>query len=53
MIELAGNLKNGVPIATPVFDGAHEKDIVQKENEFRKNGGRFLVPIPTPKIIGV
>ncbi len=31
----------------------YEKDIVQKENEFRKNGGRFLVPIPTPKIIGV
>ena len=29
VIELAGNLKNGVPIATPVFDGAHEKDIVE------------------------
>ena len=28
IIELAGNLKNGVPIATPVFDGAHESDIV-------------------------
>ena len=27
--ELAGNLRNGVPIATPVFDGAHEKDIVE------------------------
>ena len=26
--ELAGNLVNGVPIATPVFDGAHEEDIV-------------------------
>jgi DNA-directed RNA polymerase subunit beta len=25
--ELAGNLKNGVPIATPVFDGAHESEI--------------------------
>ncbi len=26
--ELAGNLVKGVPIATPVFDGAHEEDIV-------------------------
>jgi DNA-directed RNA polymerase subunit beta len=29
IIELAGNLKNGVPIATPVFDGAREPDIVK------------------------
>ena len=28
-LELAGNLKRGVPIATPVFDGAHEPDIVK------------------------
>jgi len=27
--ELAGNLVNGVPIATPVFDGAREQDIVE------------------------
>jgi DNA-directed RNA polymerase subunit beta len=27
--ELAGNLVRGVPIATPVFDGAHEVDIVE------------------------
>ncbi len=27
MVELAGNLTRGVPIATPVFDGAHEADI--------------------------
>jgi len=27
--ELAGNLVKGVPIATPVFDGAHEEDIVE------------------------
>jgi DNA-directed RNA polymerase subunit beta len=26
--ELAGNLVNGVPFATPVFDGAREEDIV-------------------------
>jgi DNA-directed RNA polymerase subunit beta len=27
IVELAGNLRNGVPIATPVFDGARESDI--------------------------
>lgn len=27
IVELAGNLKRGVPIATPVFDGAKESDI--------------------------
>ena len=27
LIELADNLKHGVPIATPVFDGAHENEI--------------------------
>ena len=28
-VELSHNLKRGVPIATPVFDGAHEPDIVK------------------------
>ncbi|MBC6403692.1 MAG: DNA-directed RNA polymerase subunit beta [Hyphomonadaceae bacterium] len=28
LIELAQNLKNGIPIATPVFDGAREADII-------------------------
>jgi DNA-directed RNA polymerase subunit beta len=27
LCELVGNLKNGVPMATPVFDGAREEDI--------------------------
>ena len=27
LVELGGNLKRGVPMATPVFDGAREKDI--------------------------
>jgi DNA-directed RNA polymerase subunit beta len=27
IIELAHNLKGGVPLATPVFDGAHEEEI--------------------------
>ena len=29
VIELAGNVTRGVPIATPVFDGAREPDIVK------------------------
>ena len=29
IMELGENLKNGVPIATPVFDGAHESDITE------------------------
>ena len=29
ILELAGNLSQGIPIATPVFDGAHEGDIVE------------------------
>ncbi|MEL7129863.1 MAG: DNA-directed RNA polymerase subunit beta, partial [Pseudomonadota bacterium] len=29
IVELAGNLTKGVPIATPVFDGAREPDIVR------------------------
>ncbi len=29
VIELASNLKKGLPFATPVFDGAHEPDIVE------------------------
>jgi DNA-directed RNA polymerase subunit beta len=31
--ELAENLRAGVPIATPVFDGAKEKDIVEMLNQ--------------------
>ena len=29
ILELGQNLTNGIPIATPVFDGAHEADIVE------------------------
>jgi DNA-directed RNA polymerase subunit beta len=28
-LELANNIRGGVPVATPVFDGAHEVDIVR------------------------
>ena len=27
VMELAGNLRNGIPVATPVFDGAREVDV--------------------------
>jgi DNA-directed RNA polymerase subunit beta len=33
VVELAKNLSRGVPIATPVFDGAHEGDIVEMLQE--------------------
>jgi DNA-directed RNA polymerase subunit beta len=29
LMELAGNLREGIPMATPVFDGAREEDIVE------------------------
>lgn len=29
VVEMAGNLRNGVPMATPVFDGADEGDITE------------------------
>ncbi len=29
LLELAGNLRKGIPFATPVFDGANESDIVK------------------------
>ena len=39
-VELGKNLANGVPIATPVFDGAREKDIVDhlKRAGFNESG---------------
>ena len=33
LLELGNNLRPGVPIATPVFDGAHESDIVRMLEE--------------------
>jgi len=32
LVEVGQNLRRGVPIATPVFDGAREKDIVEMLN---------------------
>ena len=37
IVELAGNLKKGVPIGTPVFDGAHERDISEMLNKANVN----------------
>jgi DNA-directed RNA polymerase subunit beta len=33
LVEYAGNLRRGVPIATPVFDGAREEDIAKMLTE--------------------
>jgi len=33
LLELAGNLKQGIPMASPVFDGAREEDIVEMLKE--------------------
>ncbi|GGE83616.1 DNA-directed RNA polymerase subunit beta [Stappia taiwanensis] len=38
MLRLADQLKTGVPIATPVFDGAREPDIVTMLEQARYNG---------------
>ncbi|MGH1484509.1 MAG: hypothetical protein ACRBM6_38620, partial [Geminicoccales bacterium] len=32
IVTMSGNLRGGVPIATPVFDGAKEEDIVEMLN---------------------
>ncbi|MGH9206133.1 MAG: DNA-directed RNA polymerase subunit beta, partial [Acidimicrobiales bacterium] len=33
LLELAGNLKHGIPVSSPVFDGAREEDIVAMLSE--------------------
>jgi DNA-directed RNA polymerase subunit beta len=38
ILRLADQLKTGVPIATPVFDGAREPDIVKMLEQARYNG---------------
>ena len=45
LVELAGNLVKGVPIATPVFDGAHEDDIAHllEEAGLRSSGQATLL----------
>ena len=29
----------------------YQKEILEKENKFRNNGGKFLIPIPSPRIV--
>ncbi len=44
MLELAENLKEGIPFATPVFDGAKEKDITSllEQSGVSKTGQEIL-----------
>ena len=45
LLELSANLRRGVPMATPVFDGAHEPDIVEmlEKANFDKSGQVTLI----------
>ena len=45
IIELAGNLKEGIPFATPVFDGAKENDITSllQNSGVNQTGQEILV----------
>src|SRR5690606_3884061 len=60
VIELAGNLRNGVPIATPVFDGAREDDIndllvragLDSSGQVRLFDGRTGVAFTRPVTVG-
>ncbi len=60
IIELAGNLRNGVPIATPVFDGAREEDIndlltragLDTSGQVRLFDGRTGVAFTRPVTVG-
>ena len=40
LLELAENLRTGVPVASPVFDGAREDDIVQHADRGRARFSR-------------
>ena len=60
LLELARNLSEGVPIATPVFDGARETDIVAMLEKAGLNGsgqsqlydGRTGEPFERPVTVG-
>ncbi len=60
VLELAGNLVNGVPIATPVFDGATETEIktmleladLDESGQSRLNDGRTGVPFDREVTVG-
>jgi len=60
VLELAGNLANGVPIATPVFDGATEAEIkallkladLSESGQSRLNDGRTGEPFDREVTVG-
>jgi DNA-directed RNA polymerase subunit beta len=60
VIELAGNLRGGVPMATPVFDGAHESEIknllelagVPTSGQMDLTDGRTGTPFERPVTVG-
>ncbi|HUF72201.1 MAG TPA: DNA-directed RNA polymerase subunit beta [Gammaproteobacteria bacterium] len=60
IIELASNLKGGVPIATPVFDGAHESEIknllelagLPRSGQATLYDGRTGLPFDRPVTVG-
>ncbi len=61
LVEAAGNVTNGVPIATPVFDGAKEPDVndALKRAGFDESGqsrlfdGRTGEPFSRPVTVGI
>ncbi len=61
LLELADNIKNGVPVATPVFDGAHIDDIEKclEDADLDKSGqvtlydGRTGLPFDRKVTVGI
>ena len=60
LVELAGNLRDGVPMATPVFDGANEDEIksllklagLPESGQSTLIDGRTGVPFDRPVTVG-
>jgi len=60
LLEMAGNLRGGVPMATPVFDGAREEDIVdmlteaglEHSGQVTLTDGRTGEPFARPVTVG-
>jgi DNA-directed RNA polymerase subunit beta len=60
LVELSNNLREGVPIASPVFDGAREDDInemlnlagLQTSGQVRLTDGRSGEPFERPVTVG-
>jgi len=60
LVELSANLREGVPIASPVFDGAREDDIdemltlagLQTSGQVRLTDGRTGEPFERPVTVG-